>query len=425
MNINNYDNNKIIDLLYKQRFQNNKVNRLLSAYEKGAAQVTFDGKTIKCTSAFKGTITVDLDKLNNSKKWTTLSRRIHDLKGKKYKEDYHRRISQLVFLSGAFDTGESRVDKNLDSQLIFKKHPELQVRSFGIQTPLAVRYPTDQIIFIHGAERIVLDIPKSGKRLDQLNQYCKVSGIDDHGFSNLRKSLLDLTLEIAQGNLNGECRGKIKHLQNQIEKLNLVAWDHYENYGPTAPQFILDNCLKLLKYELEIVSEVETELQKLFNKELSKPYFSCSVHPEQPTFNIKFNEDVSMPFDREGLKQHILLFQDEGFEVPEDDLLDLSKFELIKEDVDLLSLYLNENLEVKDLDSLSEERLFKLFDFALLNGIPRLEALLGKEITQRVLNIPWEDEEGITHDRNWEDKTVLQKWASVDALRPLVAFISA
>lgn len=77
MNVNNYTPDQIIDILYKNRFQNYKVNRLLKLYEKEfgglKSPLTFDGKAIVVVPQTGKVFTKDLDRLANSKRKFTFS----------------------------------------------------------------------------------------------------------------------------------------------------------------------------------------------------------------------------------------------------------------------------------------------------------------------------------------------------------------
>lgn len=107
-----------------------------------------------------------------------------------------------------------------------------------------------------------------------------------------------------------------------------------------------------------------------------------------------------------------------------DEIIDFSDYGLTNEDADLLSIYFSKGLTTEDLYALTEERLLILFDFALASGMPRLEALLGKEIGERVFNHPWKDDEDNVHDRTWENGQLLRnRQLRDDSLKPILALI--
>lgn len=109
----------------------------------------------------------------------------------------------------------------------------------------------------------------------------------------------------------------------------------------------------------------------------------------------------------------MLAFESQDFEPKEDEVIDFSNFELTNEDADLLNLYFTKDLTEEDLHPFTEEKLLLLFDFALSNGMIRFEALLGKEISQRVLAASWEKGQ-LLRDR---------KKLGDDSLKPLLALI--
>lgn len=427
-----YSNDDIINILYKNRFQNYKVNRLLKAWENKkkdpSFELLFDGHTISCKApsgknSSLRSITVNLDTLSKSKKCLTFSRILHNLKGKTYQQNYHDRITQLVNLSLAFKNLSKESSISVDSPKLKKlkfqvptieKHPELRVS--GTKTILEPSKPAIySIINYHETECCI--IPHNGLQFNSLDKLIRKLGIDKKGLNHyLINDILKLTFDLSQGLVNDKQTDLIEDLKSKIAVLR-DSHSHYP-YNPKDEIFnhseIFDEIDLLLDYEQKILVEAKEKQEKLIHS-IQKPYEDvlknslppCAVHPKSSIFTLIFDKDIELPLDRESLTEHMLVFEDLDETM---DNVDLSSFELNKEVIDLLTLYFNQgDLRDKNLHDLDERSLLHFFDRVLRLGIPRLEALLTKEIYTRVIEETWED-----------GSLIIARKGRQDPLQPLV-----
>lgn len=402
MNI-NYSHNDIVNILYKNRFQNYKVNRLLKAWEKtnhdSSFQLLFDGHTISCNapvgknSSLK-LITVNLDTLSQSKKRYTFSRILHNFKGKTYQQKYLNRINQLVITSQAFKALphlSKNVSNSSDSAKLKKlkfevqtitKHPELIIGSWTHVYPGLFENDIINCSSIKYKDKGFCAIPHNGQTFNYLDKLIRKQGIDKKGINHyLINDILKITFDLSEGLVNNKTKEQIEDLKAKASLL--------KNNSP----YLFNQIDELLDYELQILVDAKenliVDIQKPFEDALKKALPSCTVNPESSVFTLIFGDNKELPLDREGLAQHMLVFEDLDNDM---DDVDLSHFELNQEDVDLLTLYFNQgDLSDENLHALNEQLLLRSFDLVLRLGIPRLEALLGKEISTRLIEETWED----------------------------------
>ena len=468
MSVKSYTQDQIISVLYKCRFQNYKVNRLLKAWEKNkndpSFQLHFNGHTISCSAPIGKnstirSIAINLDSLSTCKKCPTLSRIIHNLKGKTYKRNYLKRIKLLVLSSPAFSLqtksrGVSKSGEDLSLGKLKFQFPEIRE---NLKITLTTLIDTQSLIYYDIFEyeknydhpilrcnnrgkllgpvqpfKVKIKIPNCGEIFDKLNQTTHKYGIDKKGFTKIKNQILTLARDLSAGNIYDKQREEIEALKEQILQLR----NHFAHKTTDIKDFILwdcdevlISCNELLDHELKIVAEFENTTKELLQSfdEKNKPYLlcdiSCTPQPNKPTTNFKLNEESTIALDRENLKYHLLVFASGDIE-PSDEIIDFSDFNLTNEEVDLLILYFTKGLTTKDLYALTEEKLLIVFDFALASGMPLLEAMLGKEIGQRVFNEPWKDDEDNIHDRTWENGHLLRdRQLKDDPLKPILALI--
>lgn len=425
MNINKYTPDQIVDILYNGRFQNYQVNRLLKAYESlGTSRIQFDGTVIRCTTLMGKTVTVDLDRIANSKKSRTLSRRMHDWKGKFFNQDYRRRLEQLVYLSGVFGSAADG--------LLVKPLAGLRFLSgIRMQTTLADRCPTDQICFltnnpkwVYQSSVLILDLPKNVNDVPYLSKAFKAVGLS---YTELRQEILMLTREIACNNYKDQQKDQISRLKGNIQKLkqvklHLVTFPGFPNSREMYQLLeIIDEFLEFLK---KIGSELETEKQTLLdpiNRTLNKPY-SPGVSRSSP-IKLKLTNKKTIELDREDLKYYLLAFEGADIELKAGKGIDFSEHRFKDDELYLLDLYFTDKLTEENLYTLSEASLLSLFDISIQRGMPRLEALLGREIIQRVFKDPYKDAAGVVHTRAWSDKKLLEDREHLDMIKSILTTV--
>lgn len=296
MNVNNYTQDQIIDILYKNRFQNYKVNRLLKAWEKtrndSSFQLLFDGHTISCTAPIGKnstirSIAINLDSLSTRRKCPTLSRIIHNLKGKTYKRNYLSRIKLLVLSLPAFSLQDMSVSKSRDDSSLEKLKFQFPEIPENLKITLTTSIDNQSLIYydiveykkysdgpflkcnnrgitnfgpIYPFNKINIKIPNCGEIFDKLNQITCKNGIDKKGFINIKNQILAIARDLSAGKINDNQKEEIETLKEQILKLR----NHFTHKTLAVKDFILwdcdevlIHCCELLDHELKIVAEVE------------------------------------------------------------------------------------------------------------------------------------------------------------------------
>lgn len=292
--------------------------------------------------------------------------------------------------------------KKLTFHPITERRPELYVNSnrWGKnQTPLADKYHTDQFWIDHpsvfkcknippecrfrnDSSLLIVDIPKEGSIFRHLNELTK-KHIDPQGFKLFTNKILCITKDLNENFFDNSYEQSTKDLQAEVQ----ILLTHCKT--PESRNVLL-HCQALLDYVLVVLDEMKQEIQDnylgFFNNILKETEMlpPCAINAESIPLIFTFN-GMEIPFDKENVLKHILSLEDHP-----GNYIDCRN--MTEKSFDLLTSYLQEgNLKQEVLGQSGERVLLEFFDLAVSLNIPRLEALIAKEIIQRLMDGAWID----------------------------------